>query len=140
MGLGTRAGAAPQPLKREENEIPGLVQERKHVLRNLPPAPRTNIVQILGRGRTLPGAWVVKKENPTLQQRKGGNRPPRCPTGPSTLLPLRDQSLSGAKIKITTEELSEEHFKKPRGGLAVVAVSSTVPVPGAPALYRWMGR
>lgn len=57
-----RAMAAPRPRERPAHRHPGprqqrtpvLVRERKRFLKNPPPTPRTNIVQILGGGM-VPG-------------------------------------------------------------------------------------
>lgn len=101
-------GGPPAP-HTKSSEIPVLVQKEKDFLKTRPyaPLPRTNIVQIVGRGR---GCCPVvdnskkKKKTPILKKKRKRNKhtpppPPRSKMGSSKVLSLSVEKLPGGKNK-----------------------------------------
>lgn len=87
-----------------------LVQERENAsLKTCPPAPRTNVVQILGRGEDAAriNTWI-KKKTQLFKKRKERKSPPEVKwTSPSSCLSVLD-NYKGAKAKITTTKNSQQ--------------------------------
>lgn len=87
------------------------MSKREKLLKNLPPTPRTNIVQILG-GDTLPDARRIKKQSDSKKEQQGA--PAVKQAGPSPCLSKLDQ-YKRAKIKMmTTKKNAEKALTSPK--------------------------
>lgn len=104
-----RAMAAPRPRERPAHRHPGprqqrtpvLVRERKRFLKNPPPTPRTNIVQILGGGGDGAGKVRMFRKQ---KERNGPQEGKRA--SPSARLPELGND-KGAREKMTTTQKTQ---------------------------------